>query len=976
MDFTFTHRRSLKRLYFEYTIVFLFIAACIFGTYWLTGHTFILSKDALNQHLPLMAKYREAVLHFLHHPGQFSYWSWQMGLGTDTFQVYSYYAIGDVFSYLALLFPAAKMTLAYQVISIIRLYCVGLAFTYFGQHFRFSNNVILAGAVTYMVNAFLLYACVAQPFFTTPFILFPLIIVQIERILQGGSAWPLTGAFTWMLISNYYFAFVLGIGAVLYLVLRVLTHYRTTLNYLTTLAKLAFATFSSILVSAVMLVPELIAVMNSTRTGSEFANGLKVYPLYYYLFLPKQLINGGQWYFMYWTALGIVSIGFLALVYLYSRPKRYPLLSITFILALVMLLIPAVGAFFNGMMSASNRWTLLLYLPLSIAVCILLQNAPQLTHHDLWTLNWATGGYLVVLIATYYFDNNDDMFMPVIFLLLSLMALWMIKLHQPAHPDQWLLAIIILNAGFNAIYSAFPYKGDFTKNMLSRGEYQAIVANRYGGLDQGLTGKPFYRVSTVSQNQIINSNPTPDDLGPNLDNDLTSGLNSIDSYYSLQNKYLGTFNTALQNNQYQANIPIRQADDRSVMNNFFGVKYLFVQSNGKNATKIPAGYFMDKATPPVINYDVGQPSPRTVQKGKEPLVPTQTIRYKSKQAFPLMYWQGDYISHHRYQKLSPTAKERALAAGVVVNGSTKGMHPAKLNNQVSTIKSVLVSNRLNKVNPHHLKYTDSDEKYQLQFPELEKKRVADRYKQTELHIEFAKIKYTPFSMKEQIKYDQQHLQEMALNPGSVINQRFNHYKYWRYHVLNGSPDISFKLNYTSKFGTASVIQAKQNVLSLFKKVTNATLNIGYYKNGLPTSLTFQPSKLGTYELNYKVVAEKLDSHYDKQVAAIQRHQLTNLRFSRNQFSGQITTSRPGVLTSSIPYSTGWQVRVNGHPARTIRTNQAFLGVWLPRGQHHVTFTYQTPGLAMGAKVSLFGLLWLALAVGITIIYKKRANNAK
>lgn len=44
------------------------------------------------------------------------------------------------------------------------------------------------------------------------------------------------------------------------------------------------------------------------------------------------------------------------------------------------------------------------------------------------------------------------------------------------------------------------------------------------------------------------------------------------------------------------------------MNNFFGVKYLFVQSNGDNATKIPAGYFLDKATDPVINYDEGQPS--------------------------------------------------------------------------------------------------------------------------------------------------------------------------------------------------------------------------------------------------------------------------------------------------------------------------------------------------------------------------------
>lgn len=107
-----------------------------------------------------------------------------MGLGTDTFQVYSYYTIGDVFAYLALLFPAAKITLAYQVIGIIRMFCVGLAFVYFAQHFKFRDNVILAGATTYMVNAFLLYACVAQPFFTTPFILFPLIVVQIERVLQ------------------------------------------------------------------------------------------------------------------------------------------------------------------------------------------------------------------------------------------------------------------------------------------------------------------------------------------------------------------------------------------------------------------------------------------------------------------------------------------------------------------------------------------------------------------------------------------------------------------------------------------------------------------------------------------------------------------------------------------------------------------------------------------------------------------------
>lgn len=960
MDFS-SKKRPVKRLYGEYTILFIFLALCIFGTYLVTGHTFILSKDALNQHLPLLAKYREALVSFFHHP-RLNFWSWQMGLGSDTFQVYSYYTIGDIFSYLALLFPAAKITLAYQVINVIRMYCVGLAFVYFAQHFKFRNSVILMGATTYLVNSFLLYACIAQPFFTTPFIIFPLIVVQIERILQEGSPWPLAGAFTWMLVSNYYLAYVLGIGSFLYLVLRVGTHYRRTLNYGKALLKLAFATITSVLLSAVLLVPEIIAVTNSTRTGSLFANGLKTYPLYYYLFLPKSLINGGQWYFMFWSALGIVSIGFIALVYIFSRPRKYPLLTISLGLALIMLLIPAVGAFFNGMMSASNRWTLLIYLPLAMAVCILAENIPTLDQKTMAVLSWATGIYLIVLIATFFFDNENDIFMPVIFLIGSLMVIWLIHLNKLAHPYRWLLAITMLNAGVNAIYAAFPYNGDFSSSMLSRGEYQAITSNRYGNLDQDLKNNSFYRVSTISQNKIID--------GPNLDNDLTSGLHNIDSYYSLQNKYLGQFNTSLQNNQYQANIPIRQVDDRTIMNNFFGVKYLFVQSNGDNATKIPAGYFLDKATDPVINYDEGQPSN---PQSKDEFVPTQTMRYKTNYAFPLLYWQDNYISKKDYQSLSPTEKERVLATGVLVDKQEKlrGMKAAKLKTHVYPLKSELVSNRLNKVNPAKLTYTDSEETYQLQLPELQSKKMQQKLKGSELHIEFSKIKYTPFSMKEQIAYEQAHLKETVLNPGNVINQRYTHYRYWRYHILNGSPDISFKLNVGSKFGTATIEQARQSTLSLFKHVTNSTLNIGYYDGKLPTSLTFQPSKLGTYELKYRVVAEKLDNNYYREVKTLQRHRLEDVKFKRNQVQGTIKTTRPGVLTSSIPYSTGWSVKVNGKKATILRTNQAFLGVYLPAGTHHVTFSYELPGIKLGALLSLIGLGWTIFAGIITIGWERK-----
>ncbi|MBB1062810.1 YfhO family protein [Limosilactobacillus fastidiosus] len=960
MDFSFK-KRSVKKLYLEYTVLFLFLALCIFGTYLITGHSFIWSKDALNQHLPLLAKYREAVINFFHHPGTLNFWSWQFGIGSDTFQVFSYYNIGDVFSYLALLFPAHKITRAYQFISIVRMYCVGLAFVYFAQHFKFRNTTILAGTTAYLVNSFLLYACVAQPFFTTPFILFPLIVVQIERILQGGSAWPLAGAFTWMLISNYYLAFILGIGSLIYLILRVTTKYRKTLSYLHALIKLAFATITSLLLSAIMWIPELIAVRHSTRLGAQFANGLKVYPLYYYLFLPKQLINGDQWSFMFWSALGIVSIGFIALVYVYIHAKKYPLITISLGLALLMLLIPAVGATFNGMMAASNRWTLLIYLPLSTAICLLVENAHCISHHSLKIISFATGIYVAILLLTFLFENENDIVIPLLFLLTSLLLLWLISFHRLTHPQLWLLSIIVLNAGFNAIYASFPYNGDFSTKMLSRGQYQRMMAMRYGGLDQGLDRTPSYRVSTISENQIIDV--------PTIDNDLTSGLHNIDSYYSLQNQYLGNFSTSLQNNQYQTNVPLRQVDDRTVLNNFLGVKYLFVQSNGENATKIPEGYLLDQSSQPIINYDSGQPS--DIQDKKD-FIPTQTNRYKTNNEFPLIYWQGSYISQKRYQKLSPTEKERALASGVVVNQEkvTKGMEQANLDNHVYQLRSNLISNRLNKVNPKHLKYTDSEEKYYIELPQLTNSTLRRKLRGSELHIEFSQIKFTPFSMKEQIKYEQQHLQQMATNPGSIVNYKYNQYRYWRYHILNGSPDISFKINVGSRFGTATINQPKQSTLSFFKQVKKTTLNIGYYNGGLPDKLSFQPTKLGTYRLKYQVVAEKLDNHYHKQVATIQQHRLRKLKFSPNKVQGTISTNKKGILTSSIPYSSGWHASVNGKTVKTVRTNQAFLGIPLSAGTHRITFNYQLPGFRTGIVISIIGLIWTILAAILSLIFNK------
>lgn len=936
--FSFKQKTSSK-VYLNYTLAFLVVAFFVYGTYLITGHELIWYLDGANQHLPLLQNFRSAVLDFLHHPFEpLEQWSFKMGLGSDTFQVYSYYSLGDIFSYLIILFPASKIVLGYQYLIVFRLYCAGLAFCFLARHFNFSQKIIVSGALVYLFNAFLLYSNIAQPFFTTPFILFPLLIVGIERILQGKSHWFLTFIFTWMLLSNYYFAFVLGIGAFIYLVLRFFIYYRQQKDWPKMIAKLALATILSLLMSAIMLIPEILAVTNSTRSATTFANGLKVYPLYYYLALPSQLINGGNRDFYFWSALGFASISFFAILYVLAKAKKYPLLTSVFGLSLVMLAFPCFGAFFNGMMSPSNRWTLMLVLPVSLSVCLLLSKIKSLSPKMLRYFTFSLLIYTAICSAIYYFQSDEKLFIPMLFLFISLGGIYLAKQNFFGDNQKALLLTILANVCLNALYYEAPYNGGYSDEMLATGAYDKLQTNQFFGLDQDLTATDQYRVSTTSQNY---------DLGANyhLHNALNSSVNQISSYYSIQNKFVGIFANNMQNLQYEANIPLAQVDDRTILNNFLGVKYLFNQLNQPNDDKIPAGYTLTKATRKVS--DINQ------QTSKD----QQVRMFSTDNAFPLVYFQNRVITPKQYAKLSSSQKERALASGVVVDKQiAHSLTQANLTKQVIDLDYQIISSRGNLVDPSSLTKEDPAETYQIILQLPDDQATLNLLKSSELHLELSDISYQPFSLDKQVKLETQK-QTNDLTKGFLAsNSSLASYKYLRTSILQGSPDNSFSLSVTSNLGTEKITQPKQSALSFYKVVKDTTMNIGYFNDSLPTSLKLTPSKLGTYHFKLKVVAIPLNQTYTKEVQKIQQNALQDLTFKTNQVSGNITTTSAGILTSSIPYSKGWTANVDGQKVPVLKTNQAFIGVKLNAGKHQVTFSYQTPGLLLGAKISLLGII--------------------
>jgi len=103
-------------------------------------------------------------------------------------------------------------------------------------------------------------------------------------------------------------------------------------------------------------------------------------------------------------------------------------------------------------------------------------------------------------------------------------------------------------------------------------------------------------------------------------------------------------------------------------------------------------------------------------------------------------------------------------------------------------------------------------------------------------------------------------------------------------------------------------------------------------------------------------------------------QINDDAHSDTQLSGKITAPVDGLLYTSIPFDTGWQVTVDG--TRMPKADYAaigdgaFLAIPLKAGDHDVTFKFVPPGLREGIMISGAALVLLGL-LGVLMELRRR-----
>jgi uncharacterized membrane protein YfhO len=94
-------------------------------------------------------------------------------------------------------------------------------------------------------------------------------------------------------------------------------------------------------------------------------------------------------------------------------------------------------------------------------------------------------------------------------------------------------------------------------------------------------------------------------------------------------------------------------------------------------------------------------------------------------------------------------------------------------------------------------------------------------------------------------------------------------------------------------------------------------------------------------------------------------------YKDTKVNATINAQSDGLLYTSIPYESGWTVKVDGEEVETYAAGKAMLSIYLTAGEHTIEYSYIPAGFVMGMVISVTSILIL---VALYIIERKRRKD--
>ncbi len=936
-----------------YTLVFAVACVLAYSVFIINDVSFIWvggAQDGYAQHytaLMYIGQWGREVLRniFVNHSFEIPMWDFSIGYGSDVITSMHYYAFGDPLNLLSILVPSKYTEHLYCFLIILRMYLAGLTFSMFCLKMNRSKWGTLAGAITYVLSGYMVFAGIRHPFFINPMIYLPLILLGAEKILRKESFCLFVVAVCVGALCNFYFLYMMVIAVVIYVAVRYFTmeRQRSVKDAFAQIGKFLLLGILGVAMAGVIFIPVVNVLFNSNRM--EVSGGITdwFYQLNYYKKLVVSMFAGDTP--AEWTCLSFSAPSFVAIVTLFMTKKKHRGSKVCLIALFVMLLFPIFGKVMNGFSYVSNRWTFIFAALVSFIFATIWQDILSLSKKKILALLLSAIVYFCLCLALINKANMATFVsMGIILLCVILLLMYESKSFKRLTANTVSLLLVLLTVASGVINS--NYKLDSTLlNYVGQFKESGLAL-------EGIQTSSDKAVARVTKDEFARNEQS---TVSNENSSAITGDYGLQFFWSLENPVVSDF---LMENSYCnfMNQKYNGLDSRTYLDALASVKYYVESSN----SIVPYG-FEEKTK---VKYKVSNSDKKRKYK-----------IYENQYALPMGYTYDSYIDKADYLNMSAVERQQAMLQGVVLEDTNTlpdldnySKTQVEYNHQV--VDSTITSNK--KV------YMQDDGSFLVNKGgssitiEFEGMENCETY----LHISGVdyevKSKYDLYMDDYEDKFSKEDFEKLSkLKQNEILRADFN--------TKHSNLNTRLRFNVSATAGKGETARTKfyhmTEHFSYYTGQQDYLINLGYSEKGKnKVTLTFPV--VGVYDFDtIEIICQPMED-YEEQVTALAQDVMVNEEIGTNTVTGEINLSEDKILCLSIPYSDGWTASVDGEQAEILKANTMYMALPLTKGSHKIELKYSTPLLKESVIISMvaFGV-FIVLMIVYTIIKRRKKNKA-
>lgn len=526
-------KRNNHKLYLIYTVLFLFVVAICYFSYYSQGKSLVFDGDGYSQHLKALIYYSDYLKElfknlFINHEFVLPQWDFSIGEGSDILGVLNYYVIGDPIAFLSVLVPRSFIYLYYNFSIILRIYLSGLCFAYLCFQFKQKNNTaILAGMFVYAFCFWNLYNSVRHIYFLNPMIYLPLVIVGVEKVINKEKPYLMSVFVALSAFSNFYFFTNIVVMTVIYVIVRLLCKYKRDIrSIINCVGRMLVYSLIGVMVSGIILIPVIFFYLADGRVGLDVGKHL-IYPIYYYLKLPSTFLSTTR---NYWLCMGFACSTIFGLLLTLKDFKKNKELAILLVISFIFILFPIFGQLFNAMSYLSNKWCF--GFALIVAYSFVDKWDTIKNNKKFLLISFAIIGIVCIVFAG--ISVAVAVVIGFIFLLISLYGKKYITSDNLI--NFLLIMLVVLNIGFIANWQFSSIGSGYNRTATTlKDNSEVLNESEAKFITDNIKDDEFYRYSGSN----LTSNAS-----------ILFGTHSTDYYWSLANPYSAQFRDELELNEY------------------------------------------------------------------------------------------------------------------------------------------------------------------------------------------------------------------------------------------------------------------------------------------------------------------------------------------------------------------------------------------------------------------------------------------